>query len=315
MKAFVTGVTGFAGSHLAEHLLSRGDEVWGTSRSATWGPDVPPVTREQVRLLQWDLAEDVPDTLRRELQDYAPDAIYHLGAVSIPAECGTEHPNQTAIDTNVHGTRSLLELAERLPGHVRLVFVSSCYVYAAVDPKHPRVDETAALGPTRAYGKTKLQAEQFVLDAVRRGAVDAMIARAFQHTGPRQSPRMIVPDWARQFALKKHPIRVVCLDTFLDLSDVRDVVRAYRALLVDGKPGEVYNIGSGSSRRSGDIFDALRQQVDPECGVVELAPGRRQHPIADITRIRERTGWRPQVDLETTLSETLQYWQRKVESA
>jgi GDP-4-dehydro-6-deoxy-D-mannose reductase len=315
VKALVSGITGFAGSHLAEYLLSCGDSVVGVSCSGQWPSDVPRSVSDQIPVLRWDLARPLPATVMDVLTGFAPEAIYHLGAISVPGDCGDSQPSARALAVNVGGTRRMLRLAARLSGHPRLLLASSCYVYAPVDGERPRVSEQAPLDPAQAYGRTKLAAEREVLAAVKRGLVDAVVARAFQHTGPRQSPRMIVPDWARQFATGCDPIRVVCLNTFLDLSDVRDVVRAYRALVLDGESGGVYNVGSGCCRRSGDLFDALRQQCDPNRDMVECAPGRRQHPIADISLIRRDTGWLPEVPLADTLADTLRYWQQKMEVA
>lgn len=314
MKAFVSGVTGFAGSHLAEHLLSCDDQVAGSSRRGVWGPDVPSTVKSRVPVLEWDLTAPPSDDVVDQLQAFAPDCIYHLGAISVPAECGGDRPKATAIATNVAGSRFITELAGRLDSGPRLLLVSSCYVYAPVGAHRPQVNEEWPTAPAQAYGQTKLRAELEARDTAEQSSVELLIARAFQHTGPRQSSRMIVPDWARQFATGRDPVRVVCLDTFFDLSDVRDVVRGYRALLLDGTPGEVYNVGSGHCRRSGDIFAALRRQCDANRGVVEIAPGRRQHPIADITRIGQQTHWQPEIDLERTLADTLQYWKVTLES-
>ena len=143
-----------------------------------------------------------------------------------------------------------------------------------------------------------------------------VIARSFQHSGPRQSPQMVLPDWARQLASKTQgPIRAICLDTFLDISDVRDVVRAYRALCVSGHAGIVYNVGSGVCRRAGDLLETMRQLSSSRREVKELAPGRRQHPIADIRRIVQHTGWQPTVPIARTLSDILEYWKQKESSA
>jgi GDP-4-dehydro-6-deoxy-D-mannose reductase len=288
--------------------------VLGASRHGRWPKHVPSRLRDQVPVLQWDLAAPPSAETARQLAEFVPQAVYHLAALSVPADCGAQQPTPAAWAINVEGTSSLLNLVRGLPDRPRVLLASSCHVYAAVDPRQPRVNESAALAPAQGYGKTKLAAEQLVLEAVARGELQAVVARAFHHTGPRQSPRMIIPDWARQFVQGLDPVRVVCLDTFLDLSDVRDVVRGYRQLLLYGQVGAVYNVGSGQCRRSGDLFHALRQLCDPRRRVIELAPGRRQHPVADVSRMRTDTGWSPQVELTTTLADTLQYWREQAES-
>jgi GDP-4-dehydro-6-deoxy-D-mannose reductase len=195
----------------------------------------------------------------------------------------------------------------------RLVFSSSCYVYGVVPQDHPIVTEDSPCDPYSGYGVTKRTAEQILQSVGARKNLDFVIARAFQHTGPRQAQRMIVPDWVRQLTTgRADPIRVICLDTFLDLSDVRDIVRAYRDLARAGRSGRIYNVGSGICRRGGDLLDLLRQMTDASRPVVELAPGRRQHPIADISRIRDEVGWRPEIPLEQTLRDVVNDWRNKI---
>jgi GDP-4-dehydro-6-deoxy-D-mannose reductase len=303
---------GFAGSHLAEHLLRCGDEILGSSRSGNWPHDMPADVSAAVEVLRWDVTQAVPPNVRRRIQRFQPQCIYHLAAISVPADCGRHDPTATALATNVAGTRSLLELAASLPLQPRVLLASSCYVYRPVTFDEPIVNEHAALAPTSAYGKTKLAAEDELRTAWQQSKLDGVIARAFQHAGPRQSPRMILPDWAEQFAKDgNEPVRVQCMDTFLDLTDVRDIVRAYRDLVLHGTRGQVYNVGSGICRRSGDVFQQLRQMAAPQRPFVELSPGRRQHPIADITRLATETTWQPTIPWEKTLADILTFWRSK----
>ncbi|MBI2479739.1 MAG: NAD(P)-dependent oxidoreductase, partial [Planctomycetia bacterium] len=225
---------------------------------------------------------------------------------------GATDPTPQALASNVGGTRAVIELCRVLAARPRVLLASSCYVYAPVTPESPVVTEDAPLGPRRAYGKTKLLAEQELLDAVRATELDGVVARSFQHAGPRQSPRMILPDWIRQFTSSSDaPIRVGCLDTYLDLTDVRDICRAYRRLVVDGRRGNVYNVGSGIGRRSGDLLEIIQRCFGSRREVIELEAGRRQHPIADISRLSEQTGWKPEISMEQTVTDTLRYWQEE----
>lgn len=310
MRALITGITGFVGPYLAEHLLSCGDEVAGISRRGVWPDDIPADVRNRVRLVVADLAGGLDDQVRRNFASWIPDVVYHLAAISIPADCGEEEPSAAAIATNVDGTQALANFVLSFPQPPRIVFSGSCYVYGAVRDDQPVVSEDSPFGPQSSYGLTKLAAEAALQAAYRTQQLDVVIARSFQHTGPRQSPRMIVPDWARQLAAPgNQPIRVICLDTFIDLSDVRDIVRAYRMLAVRGQAGRVYNVGSGICRRSGDLLDLMRHLSPSSKSVVELSPGRRQHPIADIQRIGSEIHWRPVITIERTLKDVLNYWQ------
>jgi GDP-4-dehydro-6-deoxy-D-mannose reductase len=193
-----------------------------------------------------------------------------------------------------------------------VLLASSCYVYAPVSSASPIVAEDAPIATQRAYGKTKLLAEQALHRAIQDQDLDGVIARSFQHAGPRQSPRMILPDWVRQFIKSNdEPIRVGSLDTYFDLTDVRDICRAYRQLGVDGLRGSVYNVGSGICRRSGDLLDVIQRCAGSRRGVVELQPGQRQHPIADISRLTRQTAWKPEISLEQTVTDTLKYWREE----
>ncbi len=309
MRAFITGVTGFAGSHLAEHLLACGDDVLGSSRHGRWSFGVPESVRRQVPLLNWDLAHGVDAIVRQAVLDFRPDVIFHLAAISVPSECGTAEPTPSALAVNVGGTQAVLDLCRGWPWSPRVMLASSCYVYAPVSAESPMVNESAPLAPRGGYGKVKLWAEERFLEAVQQG-LDGVISRSFQHAGPRQSLGMILPDWARQFTRETdEPGRVRCLDSYLDLTDVRDICRAYRSLAQVGQRGTVYNVGSGICRRSGDLLEIVQHCVGTPRKVVELEPGRRQHPIADITRLRQLTDWSPQITIEQTVRDTLHYWQ------
>jgi nucleoside-diphosphate-sugar epimerase len=309
VKALITGITGFAGQYLAQHLVDCGDEVCGSTYLESWNRDVTEAVRQNVPLVEWNLAEPVPPSVRRQVCAWAPDWIFHLAAISVPGECGGAEPSPLAVAVNVDGTRRMLELARTLQPRPRVLVISSAHVYAPVSPDSPRVAEDAPLGPTGAYGVTKLRCEELCRKAVDDG-LDVIVARAFQHAGPRQLAKFMLPEWIEQFARPGcDPIRVVTLDSYNDLSDVRDIVRAYRELLAQTRTRGTYNVGSGRSVRSGDVFQQLVQLTGRQCGAVELSPGRRQHPIADISRIQADTPWSPRIPLHQTLVDTLAYFQ------
>lgn len=311
MKALITGITGFAGSHLAETLLAAGDQVLGISRQEKWPTTLPAKLAAAIPLLQWDISEPVTPELQEAIAKWQPDCCYHLAAVSIPADCGTTTPTPTALTCNVAGTQHLVDLLTSLPQTPRLLLTSSNHVYAPVDPVAPVVSEEAVVKPASAYGKTKLAAEAIVLQAVHNQQLQACIARSFQHTGPRQAARLMVPEWACQFSRETASVRVHTLDSYLDLSDVRDVVRAYHALMQQKTKETVFNVGSGMVTRSGDVCELFQQRVATRRQIEELAPGQRQHPIANIKRLQKATGWQPAITLEQTIDDTLNYWKEQ----
>ncbi len=313
-RALITGAAGFAGGFLAEHCLELGDAVLGCSPDGKWEAASPAELQHRLDLVAWDLGveDGLSDLARRQIEDLRPDRIYHLAGLSVPQDCGDREPTATAMAVNVDGTRRVLQLAASLPSCPRVLFASTSHVYAPVSAESPKIDESAPLGPPRGYGHTKLAAEAEVHRAIDRLGCDAVIARGFQHTGPRQNPRMMLPEWARQFALGgAQPVTVHNLDTMIDLTDGRDVVQAYRLLLEHGQRGEVYNIGSGTARRTGDVFALLREMADPRRPFVELHPGARQDPIADVTKLVACTGWQPEIPLEETVADTLSWWRRQ----
>jgi GDP-4-dehydro-6-deoxy-D-mannose reductase len=313
VRAFITGIAGFAGSHLAEHLLACGDAVAGCSLDGAWLPDAPPALAERVTPLRWDIAEPPPELLARSLIEFAPDVVFHLAAVSIPSECGRVEPTPQAMRVNVDGTRRVVELAARLPSRPRVLLASSCRVYGPVDASGPWVTENSPLGPSTAYAKTKLAAEEFLRGRGAELGVEGIIVRAANHAGPRQSPKLMLSQWCRDLVRGDDPVRVHCLNSYVDMTDVRDIVRAYRLLAEHGRPGEVYNVGSGVSRRSGEIFEQLRQMQDPQRSFVEQAPGRHQDPIVDLAKTQSVIPWRPEMPLPTTLRDTLDYWAGRYE--
>lgn len=308
MKAVITGITGFAGSHLAETLLAWGDQVLGLSRNAHWPDHLPATLTDAIELVPWDIRQPPSPQLQDQLAQWQPDCCYHLAAISIPADCGRTDPTQAAIECNINGTQHVLDLLNKLPQPARLLFTSSNHVYATVTPENAIVAEDAAVDPESAYGKTKLAAETLVQQAVQDQQLNAFIVRSFQHTGPRQQPRMMVPEWARQFAQPTGTIQVRNLDTYLDLSDVRDVVEAYRCLMDTATTGSIFNIGTGMAIGSGQVCEYFQQLMPEPRTVQETSPGRRQHPIADITKLQQTIDWQPKIELAQTVQDTLNYW-------
>jgi len=240
-RALITGVSGFVGGFLAEHLLDCGDEVLGATPDGRWLPTSPPELAGRVELVAWDVGrDDAPDDAsRRRIAEFAPTHLYHLAAISVPAACGDQEPLPHAVAVNVDGTRRVAELAVSLPSRPRVLLASSSHVYAPVDPERPWVAESAPLEPRSAYGRTKLAAEHALRRAIETFGIDAVIDRSFSHAGPRQDGRLLLAQWARQVAEGRDVIEVRSLDAWLDLSDVRDAVRAQRAVMEHGRSGGV----------------------------------------------------------------------------
>ena len=309
MNALITGVTGFAGGHLAEHLLAEGDRVAGASLSTDWPPESPASLAAVVPVIEWDIATDPSAVTMAAIEALAPKCIYHLAAISVPGECGADEPTSLAKEVNVEGTLRVIRLAAALPSRPRVLFTSSSHVYAPVSAETPSVGEDAPLGPRGGYGKTKLAAEKGAAKLAGELDVELVVARSFQHTGPRQTGPMMLAEWIEQVVAGRDPIRVQSCHARIDVCDVRDVARGYRLLALRGEAGKVYNVGGGRGLTSGAVLEVLLGGLDSPPEVEELNPTAKQDPIADITRLTVATGWQPAISIEQTVADALA-WQR-----
>ncbi len=290
MRAFVTGGHGFVGHWLSTHLEQAGDEVVAP------GADV-----------------DVTDPLSLEaaMADARPDAVYHLAALTHVGRSWDEASDFLRV--NAGGTLNVLEAARRCRPAPRVLVVSSAEVYGAVRPEDVPVDESAPLRPVSPYAASKAAAELLALQAHLGRGLAVVRARAFNHAGPGQGHSFVVPALARRIVTAvvagRSVVPVGNLSPRRDVTDVRDVVRAYRLLIERGQPGEVYNVCSGRdvavaelARRLLALAGAdLALEPDPELARPVDTPVL----VGDATRLRKATGWEPAVPLDETLAAVL----------
>ena len=294
----VTGAAGFAGSHLVEHLQQ-------TSASSGGGRQVVGWTRQDVDLLDRDAVRRAIDALR-------PTQVYHCAGAAHVGESWTRTASTLA--TNVVATHHLLDALRRTGVRCRVFVPGSAHVYA---PSTTPIAETAAIAPASPYAFSKLAQEQLAQQATVEDDVETIVARVFNHTGPRQSPTFVASSMARQIAAIERGaaepvIKVGNLDAVRDLTDVRDTVRAYALLMERGTPGLVYNIASGVGRATREVLETLlaaasvpvRVETDP----ARLRPNDLPVLIGDSARLREATGWAPAVPFERMLHDLLAYW-------
>ena len=300
----ITGAAGFAGGHLLEQLSGRHELV-------AWSRSAPP--RALAPLARWQQVDLLDrDRVRALARDIRPSAVYHLAGVSQVAESFVDAAKPLAV--NVLGTHYLFDALRRCGSSSRIVLTSSATVYASADSP---LTEQSPLAPASPYGLSKLAQEQLALRAGADDGLEVVVARAFNHTGPRQTPSFMAPTVARQVAMIEYGliepvIRIGNTTPRRDLSDVRDVVRAYAALMEAGMPGEVYNVASGEGRAVGEILDALisrsrvpvRTEVDPARLRATDAPTL----VGDSTRLRAATGWRPEIAFDRMIDDLLDYW-------
>jgi GDP-4-dehydro-6-deoxy-D-mannose reductase len=317
MHALVTGITGFVGGHLAEHLLDQGDVVTGCSRRGEWPAELEHL-RERVELAGCDLS-DRPATLRF-FERRRFDGVFHLAGMASPRECAL-HP-QHAHRENTEAALHVFEAVRSCAPRPRILLVSSSYVYGQPLPSDLPVSTRCPIRIEQVYAATKWAAELLSEHYGRAYGVESVRVRPFNHTGPRQQPGYIVPDWIKQVAAIESGtlppvLRVGDLDTRRDYTDVRDVVKAYRLLLLKAPSHTVYNLGSGCTRTGRELLDVLGG-LSRVPWQIQTDPGRlrrRQPPeiVADAGPLRELTGWKPEIDLVSTLRDTLDYWRAKLE--
>ncbi len=299
MRALITGASGFVGRHLAEHLSASGDDVIGTDR-ADGGPDLADAEG-------WE----------RLVADVRPDAIYHLAG---DADVGGswQHPAET-FRANANGTLSVL-LAARDAGVGRVLNIGSADVYGRVPPEQLPITEAHPLVPLSPYAASKIAADYLGLQATLGYGLEVVRVRAFNHIGPGQSTNFVAPAIAMRIAENEldgtDVIPVGNLSPKRDLTDVRDVVRAYRLLVERGEPGEVYNVCSGVAI---SIEEVGRQLLDLATHPMRLVDDpERQRPVdlpvlvGDNSKIVAAVGWAPQIPISTTLKDLMEDCRNRV---
>jgi GDP-4-dehydro-6-deoxy-D-mannose reductase len=302
----VTGAGGFAGSHLVEHLRAspkdrRGEGGSPSHRVVGW-------TRQIVDLLD-------RDRVRAAIRELRPAQIYHCAGVPHVAE--SWHDTAQPLEGNVLATEHLFDALRSEGIRCRVLVPGSATVYA---PSAEPISETDPIAPASPYAISKLAQEQLALRAIHEDGLDVVLTRSFNHTGPRQTPAFVAPSMARQIALIERGqlepvIKVGNLDAQRDVTDVRDVVGAYAALMQSGKTGVVYNVASGVARSIRSILEALvsrsKMPVRIEVDQTRMRPNDVPVVVGNHSRLTESTGWHPQVSFDEMLDDLLSYWREQ----
>jgi len=305
----VTGATGFAGSHLVDQLLEEQPSV------AAWAHQGG---RQPKRLddprVHWS-AVDLIDrgAVSRALAELQPSVVYHCAGIAHVGESWSEPVR--ALSVNVLGTHHVLEGIREAGLDCPVLITGSALVYR---PSTSPLREADPIGPSDPYGVSKLAQEML---AASRAQAPVFIVRPFNHAGPRQSPTYATSSFARQIAEieagRREPVlRVGNLESRRDITDVRDTVRAYRLVVQHGQPRRPYNVCSGEAYRVRDLLDALiglsglsiEIQVDPS----RLRPSDNPVIAGDRSRIGAEAGWTPEIPIERTLDDLLNYWRREI---
>lgn len=310
MKSLIIGGAGFVGAYLIRHL--RDDlkhEVIATKM-----PHEEVV--EHVSVYDLNILEK--DSIVHLLNEVRPDYIFHLAAQSSVA-VSWKNPALT-IDVNIKGSVNLLDAIRELDYAPRVLLIGSGEEYGRILPEESPISEDNRLRPGNIYAATK--ACQNMIGKIYADAynMDIMMVRAFNHTGPNQAPIFVVADFCKQVAdiekgLQEPVMSVGNLSARRDFTDVRDVVRAYGLLIEKGEKGQTYNIGSGQAVAIEDILKMIISNA--KCKIEIVVDPEKIRPIdvpiieADITKLRSHTEWIPQISLEQTIFETLEYYRSR----
>lgn len=307
MRVLITGITGMAGSHLAEFLLEHvpETEIFGSVRWRSRTENLRNLG-DRVRLIECDVRDSA--SVERLVTESRPDFAFHLAAQS-SVRASWNSPVET-LTTNIHGLVNMLESLRRGRPECRLLVPGTSEEYG--DAPGP-VTEDTELRPLSPYALSKVNQDLTGYQYARSYGMPIVRTRAFNHTGPRRPEIYAEANFASQIVAVERGgepvIRVGNLDAVRDYTDVRDVVRGYWLALTKGEPGEVYNLCSGVGRRIGDLLQGLLEHTDvePRIEVVSdrLRPADPTAIVGDRSRFEALTGWRPEIPFDQTLGDIL----------
>lgn len=318
MRILITGITGMVGSHLAEYVLADHPavEVHGLVR---WRSPLDHIRgiQHRVRLHEAELRD--LHSLVRLLTEVRPERIFHLAAQSYVSSSFTA-PADT-LHTNVIGTTNLLDAVRLVGIDPKIHICSSSEVYGQVKPDEVPIRESNEFRPASPYAVSKTGEDMIALQYFLSYGIRTIRTRMFTHTGPRRGDVFAESAFAKQVAeieagVRDNPLKVGNLDSVRTFADVRDAVRAYWLLLEKCPGGEVYNIGGERTMLVGEMLEILKgmarcriqHAVDPAL----VRPSDVTLQIPDVSKFRQATGWRPEIPLEATLRDLLDYQRARV---
>lgn len=311
-RVLISGGTGFVGAHLIQYLRPTTPNIFvlASDRSVA-------MREANVQYCELDIRRE--DDVRSAVQEIAPTEIYHLAGVSA-VDLSWTNPRLT-FEVNVVGTYNLLGAAMGLDSPPRILNVSTAQVYA---PSDRPLTEESPVSPGNPYAASKAMAEMLEVSFRKACAGGVVTARSFNHTGPGQLPSFVLPSIAQQFAeieagVRPPKLTVGNINVRRDFTDVRDVVRAYVALLEKGRNGQIYNVSSGIGALLSDIirqFQAIcRNVVTIETDPTRVRASEIPQVIGDSTKLKNETGWSPQIPMERTIRDLMTYWREKISAS
>lgn len=312
-KVLITGIAGFAGSHLAERLSGR-FEVWGLHIDANTS-NLDGIYG--LNLVECDMTDSA--SIYSVIERLRPDSVYHLAGQSMPS-FSFKHPGET-MKTNIFSTLNLFEAVCAIcPGSV-ILNAGSADEYGEVSEADLPVDEKTELRPLNPYAVSKVAQDLLAFQYSRSKGLKIVRTRPFNHIGPRQGPAFVASEFAKRIVeietgvAEDKVLSVGNLDVAKDFIDVRDAVEAYELLVEKGTAGEVYNICSGKATSIRDIAERLVALSTEKIDIVQDPSKRRPTDTlaiyGDNSRLRS-LGWAPKRSLDETLKDLLEYWRARL---
>ncbi|MBZ0257225.1 GDP-mannose 4,6-dehydratase [bacterium] len=309
------------GSHLAEYILANhpGTEVHGLVR---WRSPLDNI-RAILPKIQLHHAElrDL-NSMIRLMEDVRPDWIFHLAAQSF-VTVSFEQPADT-LHTNVIGTTNLLDAVRRTKLDPMIHICSSSEVYGQVREDELPINEHNPFRPASPYAVSKVGEDMIALQYFLSYGIKTIRTRMFTHTGPRRGDVFAESTFSKQIAeielgVRPNPVKVGNLNSVRTIADVRDAVRAYWLLLEKCTPGEAYNIGGNQTMTMGELLEMLKSMagcpIEHEVDPALLRPSDVTMQIPDVSKFQTESGWTPEYDVKTTMTDLLNYHRDKIKQS
>lgn len=314
-KILITGATGFVGSHLAEYFIDKhiDNEIYGTYLFDSSLKNLDTI-KNHVNLSKLDLSNE--DEVFKLIEKIKPNVIFHLAAMASAVDSFSS-PAEPLIN-NIQSQVNILEGVKRLNlVDCKILIISSGEVYGDVAKNDLPIDENVNFRPTNPYAVSKLTQDFLGLQYFLSYNLKTIRVRPFNHIGPRQSPGFVVASFAKKIVeIEKGKgngvLTVGNLEAKRDFTDVRDMVKAYDLAVSKGVFGDVYNLGSGISYKISDILNKMlslsKAEIAVEVDKSLFRPIDNPELVCDASKFKKLTGWEPEIEIDTTLRDTLDYW-------
>jgi len=327
-RAFITGITGMVGSHLADYIIKNTD--WNITGLIRWRSPLDNISHllsginngDRINLVYGDLRDAI--SIDKAVEEVRPDYVFHLAAQSFP-KTSFDAPLDT-MDTNIQGTNRVLESLRKYSPNAVIHVCSSSEVFGRVPKEKLPIDEECNFHPASPYAISKVGTDlvgRFYAEAYN---MKVMTTRMFTHTGPRRGDVFAESSFAKQIALAEAGytspvIKVGNLKSLRTIADVRDAVRAYFMLLtINPQGGEYYNIGGNFSLEIGELLDYLisistiKSELTVELDQTRLRPIDADLQVPNTSKFEKHTGWQVEIPFEETMLDLLNYWRDKVKN-